>query len=116
MVSDIGELFSEHPTFYADVYFMVGSSVCYSSYARKFFDIIDIILSSSHVPIYVITAFVKRLARVLLHAPLHCQLPLLTLIKNLLKRHQQVHAILVNREHSATRDGDPYDENERDLR
>jgi U3 small nucleolar RNA-associated protein 19 len=108
--------FSEHPNFYSDVYSMIRPSVYYSNYARKFFEIVDIILSSSHVPIYVITAFVKRLSRTLLYAPLQCQLPVLTLIKNLLRRHGQVHSILVNREHPTTLEGDPYNENETDLR
>uniref|UniRef100_A0A915DFB1 CCAAT-binding factor domain-containing protein n=1 Tax=Ditylenchus dipsaci TaxID=166011 RepID=A0A915DFB1_9BILA len=88
----------EHPNFYSDVYSTISSNICYSNYAQKFFSLIDLILSSSHVPVYIIVAFLKKLSRVLLYSPLHCQLPLLTSIKNILKRHEVAHSILLNRE------------------
>lgn len=45
------------------------------------------ILFFSHIPSYILAAFVKKLSRILLQAPLSHQFVLLTLIRNLITRH-----------------------------
>ncbi|KAI1720221.1 CBF/Mak21 family domain-containing protein [Ditylenchus destructor] len=106
----------EHPNFYTDVYFTINSNVCYSDYAPKYYELINIILSSTHVPVYIITAFVKRISRILLIAPVDCQIPLLTLLKNVLRRHEAAHKILINKENPDTLETDPYNEDIADLK
>ncbi|KAI3413598.1 hypothetical protein GPALN_011087 [Globodera pallida] len=105
----------EHPNFYGEVYQIVHSNICYSNYAQKFFDLVDLIMSSSHVPAYIVCAFTKKLCRLLLFAPTHCQLPLIRLIKNLFRRHPTIHSILINRQQPLSLENDPYDEEEMDL-
>ncbi|KAL3068361.1 hypothetical protein niasHT_030652 [Heterodera trifolii] len=105
----------DHPNFYAEVYKIMHTNICYSNYAQKFFDLVDLIMSSSHIPTYVVCPFTKKLCRLLLFAPAHCQLPLIQLIKNLFCRHPTVHSVLIDRPQPTTFENDPYDEQELDL-
>ena len=41
-------ILSEYPNFYSDVYHLICPSICYSNYAQKFFDLVDIILASTY--------------------------------------------------------------------
>uniref|UniRef100_A0A914CZH5 CCAAT-binding factor domain-containing protein n=1 Tax=Acrobeloides nanus TaxID=290746 RepID=A0A914CZH5_9BILA len=112
----------EYPEFYSQVYHLTHSSVCYSSYSQKFFELLDLFLSSTHIPSYILAAFVKKLSRILLQAPLSHQFVLLTLIRNLITRHN-VLLPLIHRDEPAvyidpyktlvTFTSDPYNEEEK---
>ncbi|VDM95461.1 unnamed protein product [Thelazia callipaeda] len=104
----------EFPNFYQCAYGLITPSVCYLNYREKFFALLDTFLSSSHLPTYIVAAFVKRLSWLTLSAPVVCQEPLLALIRNLITRHKEVE-FLVHRENPETSSFDPYDEKEMDL-
>uniref|UniRef100_A0A8R1U170 CBF domain-containing protein n=1 Tax=Onchocerca volvulus TaxID=6282 RepID=A0A8R1U170_ONCVO len=104
----------EFPNFYQCAYELITPSVCYLSYREKFFTLLDTFLSSSHLPIYIVAAFVKRFSRLTLLAPVSCQEPLFALIANLITRHKDVD-FLMHRDNPETFSDDPYDEKQMDL-
>ncbi|KAL4002327.1 CBF/Mak21 family protein [Acanthocheilonema viteae] len=104
----------EFPNFYQCAYGLITPVVCYLNYREKFFVLLDTFLSSSHLPIYIVAAFVKRLSWLTLFAPVSCQEPLCALIRNLIIRHKDVE-FLVHRDNPETFSDDPYDEKQMDL-
>lgn len=105
----------EYPDFYQCVYKLIVPSLCYLNSRRKFFSLLDIFLSSTHLPTYIVAAFVKRLCRLTLTAPLVCQEPLLSLIRNLITRHEGVRSLL-HRDNPEIVEGDPYIDTDDDMR
>jgi U3 small nucleolar RNA-associated protein 19 len=53
----------EYPDFYSKLYALFTPDVLHAKYRARFLHLSDIILTSSHVPEYLVAAFVKRLAR-----------------------------------------------------
>lgn len=53
----------DYPDFYDSLYRLVTPEMMYAKYRARFFRMVDLCLSSSHVPAYVVAAFLKRLAR-----------------------------------------------------
>ncbi|CAN0474057.1 unnamed protein product, partial [Laminaria digitata] len=53
----------DYPNFYDSLYRLVTSDMMYAKYRARFFRMVDLCLSSSHVPAYVVAAFLKRFAR-----------------------------------------------------
>ncbi|VDM09550.1 unnamed protein product [Wuchereria bancrofti] len=104
----------EFPNFYQYAYELITPSVCYLTYRGKFFTLLDTFLSSSHLPIYIVAAFVKRLSWLTLLAPMSCQEPLFALIGNLITRHKDVE-FLMHRDNPETFSDDPYNEKQMDL-
>lgn len=105
----------EFPEFFERVYALTTPSVCYLSYRKQFFSLLDTFLSSTHLASYIVAAFLKRLARMALLAPLCSQEPLLSLIRNLLTRHEGVR-VLLHRDNPATLEADPYNMDETRLK
>lgn len=104
----------EYPNFYSSLYKLTVPSVCYMDNKKKFLELLDTFLSSTHLPTYIVAAFIKRLCRLALIAPLTFQEPLLSLIRNLTTRHEGVRPLL-HREEPKVLDNDPYDEKEDDM-
>ncbi|TKR64583.1 hypothetical protein L596_025090 [Steinernema carpocapsae] len=104
----------EYPDFYQAVYRMTTPQLCYATYREEFFELLSLFLSSSHIPMYIAAAFTKKLARLLLVGKLSCQEPIMSLIRNVLVRHQNVR-MLLDREEPSKLDADPYDENEENM-
>lgn len=53
----------EYPAFYDSLYKLVTPDIMRARYRARFFRMVDLCLSSSHVPAYVVAAFLKRFAR-----------------------------------------------------
>lgn len=53
----------DYPGFFDSLYRLVTSDMMYAKYRARFFRMVDLCLSSSHVPAYVVAAFLKRFAR-----------------------------------------------------
>ncbi|KAM3723960.1 Uncharacterized protein ACO02O_07130 [Dirofilaria immitis] len=105
----------EFPNFYQCAYELITPSVCYLNYREKFFTLLDTFLSSSHLPIYIVAAFVKRFSWLTLLAPVSCQEPLFALIANLITRHKDVE-FLMHKDDPEIFSYDPYDEKQMDLK
>ena len=75
-LSSVYTLISQHnlefPQFYVKLYQLFSPEVMHVKYRARFFHLSSLFLSSTHLPEYLVAAFVKRLARLCLTAPAHC--------------------------------------------
>lgn len=104
----------EYPDFYQEVYALIHPVICYEDRERdRFFKLVDLMLSSTHLPSSLVASFCKRLSRLLLNAPVDCSLTLMDLIANLLVRHPTLKPLLCS-ETEETVESDPFDNEEAD--
>ncbi|GAB6030180.1 hypothetical protein CHUAL_005856 [Chamberlinius hualienensis] len=104
----------EFPDFYKNLYALFQPRVFQTKYRARFFFLSDIFLSSTHLPEYLVAAFVKRLSRMTMTAPTPCLLLLLNFIRNLLIRHKSLTKMINNPKNTTEFDVDPFDVNEVD--
>merc|ERR1712168_140230 len=100
----------DYPEFYTKLYNIVDANVFNTKYKARFFYHVDLFLTSTHLPSYLVCAFVKKLARIALLTPGEDMFMLLKFIKNLLIRHSSAR-ILVHRQSTKeekTLNGDPF--------
>ncbi|XP_062038420.1 nucleolar complex protein 4 homolog isoform X1 [Lepus europaeus] len=103
----------EYPDFYRKLYGLLEPSIFHVKYRARFFHLVDLFLSSSHLPAYLVAAFAKRLSHLALTAPPEALLMVLPFICNLLRRHPACR-VLVHRPSGPELDADPYDPTEAD--
>ncbi|XP_026052225.1 nucleolar complex protein 4 homolog isoform X1 [Carassius auratus] len=98
----------DYPDFYKKLYSLLDPSIFHVKYRARFFHLMNIFLSSTHLPAYLVAAFVKRFARLSLTAPPTALLILLPFVCNLIHRHPSCR-VLIHRP-SATEEpcDDPY--------
>ncbi|XP_068609333.1 nucleolar complex protein 4 homolog [Brachionichthys hirsutus] len=77
----------DYPDFYKKLYNLLDPSIFHVKYRARFFHLANLFLSSSHLPVYLVAAFAKRLARLALTAPSTALLIVLPFIYNLIRRH-----------------------------
>ncbi|XP_019738183.1 nucleolar complex protein 4 homolog [Hippocampus comes] len=77
----------DYPDFYKKLYNLLEPSIFHVKYRARFFHLANLFLSSSHLPVYLVAAFAKRLARLALTAPPTALLIVLPFIYNLIRRH-----------------------------
>uniref|UniRef100_A0A8C3XPN6 Nucleolar complex associated 4 homolog n=1 Tax=Chelydra serpentina TaxID=8475 RepID=A0A8C3XPN6_CHESE len=77
----------EYPDFYKKLYSLLDPSIYHVKYRARFFHLADLFLSSSHLPAYLVAAFIKRLSRLALTAPPQALLMVIPFICNLFRRH-----------------------------
>uniref|UniRef100_A0A673IXD5 Nucleolar complex protein 4 homolog n=1 Tax=Sinocyclocheilus rhinocerous TaxID=307959 RepID=A0A673IXD5_9TELE len=95
----------DYPDFYKKLYSLLDPSIFHVKYRARFFHLVNIFLSSTHLPAYLVAAFVKRFARLSLTAPPTALLILLPFICNLIRRHPSCR-VLIHRPSSPC--DDPY--------
>lgn len=98
----------EYPDFYTKLYSLLEPSVLHVKYRARFFHLLNLFLSSSHLPAYLVAAFCKRLSRLALTAPPHSLLMVIPLICNLLRRHPSCRILLHQPAHTTELSADPY--------
>ncbi|XP_015791372.1 nucleolar complex protein 4 homolog [Tetranychus urticae] len=103
----------DYPDFYKKFYNLITPDMLYVKYRARFFYWTDIFLTSTHIPAYLIAAFIKKLARLTLVAPVDAIQIILPIIKNILIRHPSLSS-MVNKYQPTTMDSDPYDCNQED--
>uniref|UniRef100_H3BGV2 Nucleolar complex associated 4 homolog n=1 Tax=Latimeria chalumnae TaxID=7897 RepID=H3BGV2_LATCH len=84
----------EYPDFYKKLYNLLDPSVFHVKYRARFFHLANLFLSSTHLPVYLVAAFVKRLARLSLTAPPQVLLMVVPFICNLIRRHPTCRLLL----------------------
>uniref|UniRef100_A0A668A5E2 Nucleolar complex associated 4 homolog n=1 Tax=Myripristis murdjan TaxID=586833 RepID=A0A668A5E2_9TELE len=94
----------DYPDFYKKLYNLLEPSVFHVKYRARFFHLANLFLSSSHLPVYLVAAFAKRLARLALTAPPAPLLMLLPFIYNLIRRHPSSRVLI----HRPSTGDDPY--------
>lgn len=76
-----------YPKIYEKLYSMFEPEIFHTKFKARLFYLADIFLSSSHLPENLVAAFVKRLARLSLVAPLQDITTIIYFIGNLILRH-----------------------------
>ncbi|GAA5982170.1 hypothetical protein JCM10908_004766 [Rhodotorula pacifica] len=94
----------EFPDFYTKLYSLLDRSVLHVRYRPRFFRLLDIFMTSSHLPANLVASFIKRLARLALSASPAAIVTVVPFVYNLLKRHPSC-MVLVHR----STEGDDYD-------
>ncbi|KAJ1967587.1 Maturation and nuclear export of 40S ribosomal subunits interacting protein [Dispira parvispora] len=77
----------DYPDFYTKLYSLFDRQVMHVKYRARLFRLTTLFLSSSHLPVYVVAAFIKRMARLTLTAPPGAIVAIMPWIYNLLKEH-----------------------------
>uniref|UniRef100_A0A674C6X2 Nucleolar complex associated 4 homolog n=1 Tax=Salmo trutta TaxID=8032 RepID=A0A674C6X2_SALTR len=94
----------DYPDFYKKLYSLLEPSVFHVKYRARFFHLANLFLSSTHLPVYLVAAFAKRLSRLALTAPPAALLMVLPFICNLIRRHPACRVLI----HQPKACDDPY--------
>ncbi|KAI6226353.1 CCAAT-binding factor domain containing protein [Aphelenchoides fujianensis] len=94
---------------YQEAYNLLKPSICFSPHGQQLLELVDRALSSPYIPKYMLAAFAKRLARLLLWAPAAAQQTISVVLKNMFVSHEGVFEPLVNRKEPSTMAADPFD-------
>ncbi|KAI1905023.1 hypothetical protein AGOR_G00011680 [Albula goreensis] len=97
----------DYPDFYKKLYSLLEPSVFHVKYRARFFHLANLFLSSSHLPVYLVAAFAKRLSRLALTAPPAALLMILPFVCNLIRRHPACR-VLIHRPSAEEPCNDPY--------
>ncbi|GJN89024.1 hypothetical protein Rhopal_001998-T1 [Rhodotorula paludigena] len=95
----------EFPDFYQKLYSLLDRNVLHVRYRPRFFRLLDIFMSSSHLPATLVASFIKRLARLSLAASPAAIVTVVPFIYNLLKRHPSCMPLI----HRVSEGQDEYD-------
>nr|CAG4634749.1 EOG090X04ZD [Alona affinis] len=98
----------EYPDFYTKLYALLEPSVLFVKYRARFFYLLDLFMTSTHVPEYIAAAFAKRLCRLALLAPPNVIVLLLHFIGNLMIRHRGLARLTHDADNQTDVTGDPY--------
>ncbi|KAJ2768803.1 Maturation and nuclear export of 40S ribosomal subunits interacting protein, partial [Coemansia nantahalensis] len=119
-------LITEHnlnyPLFYPKLYALLDRNVLHVKYRARFFRLLEVFLGSSHLPAYLVAAFIKRLARLALSAPPSGAVTVIPMVYNLLKAHPSCMPLIHRMpevdaetgEEKVAADCDPFDADESD--
>ncbi|SCV67636.1 BQ2448_5247 [Microbotryum intermedium] len=112
--------FSEYPNFYSTLYSLLTRSLLHTRYRPRFFRLLIIFLSSTHISASLVASFIKRLSRLALSAPPSAIVTIVPLVYNLLKLHPGC-MLLIHRPSTSTSFNDetelvsdPFDPEEKD--
>ena len=77
----------DYPDFFKKLYNLIDADVFEAQHRGRFFSLMDLFLTSTTLPSYLVAAFAKRLARISLHTSPDSIKIILAVIENLMKRH-----------------------------
>jgi len=103
----------DYPDFYSQLYSLLRPSILTTKHRQRFFALLDKFLQSTHLPSALVAAFVKRLARLALIAPIDMCLFLIKFDENLLIRHQSLKCLIDDPKETCV-ESDPYEAAESD--
>ncbi|EFX00014.1 ribosome biogenesis protein [Grosmannia clavigera kw1407] len=77
----------DYPAFYTKLYSLLDGDMLHSKHRSRFFRLMDTFLASTHLPAQLVASFVKRLARLCLHAPPSAIVSVVPWIYNSFRKH-----------------------------
>ncbi|KAJ2900858.1 Maturation and nuclear export of 40S ribosomal subunits interacting protein [Coemansia aciculifera] len=83
-----------YPQFYTKLYALLDRNLLHVKYRARFFRLLAVFLGSSHLPAYLVAAFIKRLARLAVSATPAGAVTVIPVIYNLLKAHPSCMVLL----------------------
>ena len=87
----------DYPDFYQKLYQLLNDDVFHMKNRAQLLQLIDIFLKSTHLPASIVCAFLKKLTRLCLNAPIGGILGVLPIIHNLFRRHKSA-VMMLHRE------------------
>jgi len=84
----------DYPDFFKKLYALFEPNIFHVKYQSRFFHLTDLFLMSTHLPAYLVAAFVKRLSRLALTAPPSGAMLAVPFVCNLIKRHPGVQVLI----------------------
>ncbi|KAF9500605.1 CBF-domain-containing protein [Pleurotus eryngii] len=103
----------DYPAFYTRLYAFLDREVLHLKYRARFFRMLELFLSSTHLPTTLLASFIKRLARLSLTAPPAAIIMIIPFIYNTLKKHPALMVMIHRTDYGDTPDGtDPYNPTE----
>lgn len=93
----------DYPDFFKKLYALLEPGIFHVKYQSRFFHLLDLFLTSTYLPAYLVAAFCKRLAQLALSAPPQGVILAVTFVKNLLKRHPSCQVLIHKKEVSRER-------------
>ncbi|KAI8324727.1 CBF-domain-containing protein [Martensiomyces pterosporus] len=118
----IDEYNLNYPQFYEKLYALFDRNLFHVKYRARFFRLLEVFLGSTHLPAYLVAAFIKRVTRLALSAPPSGVVVAIPVVYNLLKAHPSC-MVLIHRmpgydeetgEEKISKDIDPFIADERD--
>ncbi|KAF2496633.1 CBF-domain-containing protein [Lophium mytilinum] len=103
----------DYPSFYPKLYSLLDADLLHSKHRSKFFRLLDVFMSSSHLPAALVASFIKRLSRLSLLAPPAAIVVVVPWAYNMFKRHPAC-TFMLHRENHAAGYVDPFDMSEAD--
>ena len=103
----------EYPHLYTKIYSLLSPALTYSEDYGDFLALFDLVTTSTHLPQYLVAAYMKRLASIALQAPARSIRPILVIISNLVTRHPNCY-VMLSRPTGVYPDKDPYRPEEQD--
>ncbi|KAI8818284.1 CBF/Mak21 family-domain-containing protein [Fimicolochytrium jonesii] len=99
----------DYPDFYTKLYALFDKNLLHVKYRSRFLRLVDLFLSSSQLPSYLIAAFIKKLTRLALNASPAAIITVVPFVFNLLKKHPAC-LVIIHREQEpgAAEMTDPY--------
>lgn len=88
----------DYPDFYKKLYALLEPDIFHIKYQSRFFHLLDLFLSSTHLPAYLVAAFAKKLSTLALSAPPQGAILAVVFIGNLLKRHRSCQVLIHRKE------------------
>lgn len=104
----------DYPDFYKNLYALFDSSIMHVKYRSRFFRLVDLFLSSTHLPATIMASFIKAMSRLCLFAPPSAIIATIPFIYNQLKRHPTCMVMIHNPKRFDDGYKDPFDSTQRD--
>ncbi|EJS41284.1 noc4p [Saccharomyces arboricola H-6] len=86
----------EYPNFYTKLYQIINPDLMHVKYRARFFRLMDIFLSSTHLSAHLVASFIKRLARLTLESPPSAIVSVIPFVYNLIRKHPNCMIMLHN--------------------
>ncbi|CAI4054084.1 ribosome biosynthesis protein NOC4 SKDI_16G3990 [Saccharomyces kudriavzevii IFO 1802] len=86
----------EYPNFYMKLYQIINPDLMHVKYRARFFRLMDIFLSSTHLSAHLVASFIKRLARLTLESPPSAIVSVIPFVYNLIRKHPNCMIMLHN--------------------
>ena len=108
----------EYPSFYTNLYAILTPNLLHLKEKSRFFRLLELFMSSTHLPASIVASFIKRLSRLSLTSPPSGIVIIIPFVYNLIKKYNHSTCMLLI--HSTTTNEedlkyiDPFDENEKD--
>ncbi|KAG4306065.1 hypothetical protein PORY_000053 [Pneumocystis oryctolagi] len=103
----------DYPNFFIKLYALFDENLFHIRYRSRFIKMVDLFLSSTHLPAIIVASFIKRMSRLSLFANPGGIIMIIPLIYNLLKRHPTC-IVLIHRNSIKSIFEDPFLEKELD--